>query len=644
MDFSSKYSIMNKNNNFNKNMYKKIGFITLGAFLFVNSVFTGNVFAGTDTVINVNGLNIEITRNIGEEVETYNVTANDVLNTLNFNFTGTSNHLNLTRAGDNWTIDFQYGSTYKIIENTATGLILDFIKTNSGAEVELNINNDSGVTTATFAISKELSDAYFNRILESDAPFSLSASSQSGKEITASRSEGEYIFSSNQTLNEDPAFITDGSNSLHIQKVGDKFTVEGSYNDRTITVEELDLSSPKTVSYGDMSLAVILSADQKQIQITPNAALVEEIKNRLLKEKVTKVTIPASGNLNISEYPNAIDIEIPSTASNPSVTFATSGNEAQINNDLTISAQNANQMQVVFPQDTTITGPAGWSGQLMLPKVISATATPEAEDNHINTIDYTIKVGLDDGQSLSFSKPVKLIFPGKTGKLVGFVSGGNFSEIIKPCSDFGDPNNPALPANSECKFDNGSDLFVFTNHFTEFSVFTKSLITGGGSGISYVLSITNVNVNKQNNSAVITFNVNEPASAILKYGTSQGSYTNEVSETQLKTTHSFTLNNLVNGTYYYEINVDNQNGSTASKTNQSFTIGAQTPNNNPNNNGNTQNVDEMETSTKVKEQKTYNYNGIITTKPLNEMNRNELYRLFLMLLLKSLLAQRGITL
>ncbi|HOI60437.1 MAG TPA: hypothetical protein PKU93_03890, partial [Candidatus Pacearchaeota archaeon] len=344
-------------------MYKKIGFITLGAFLFVNSVFTGNVFAGTDTVINVNGLNIEITRNIGEEVETYNVTANDVLNTLNFNFTGTSNHLNLTRAGDNWTIDFQYGSTYNFSGNAATGLILDFIETNSEAEVELNINNDSGVTTATFAISKELSDAYFNRILASDAPFSLSASSQSGKTITASRSEGEYIFSSNETLNTDPAFITDGGNSLHIQRVGDKFTVEGSYNNRVITVEELDLSSPKTVNYGDMSLAVILSEDQKQIKITPNAALVEEIKNRLLKEKATEVSIPASGNLNISEYPNARDIEIPATASNPSVTFVASGNQAQISNDLTINAQNANQMQVVFPQDTTITGPAGWSGQ-----------------------------------------------------------------------------------------------------------------------------------------------------------------------------------------------------------------------------------------------------------------------------------------
>lgn len=637
MDFLNRYSIMKKNNNFYKNMYKKIGLTTLGAFLFINSVFTGNVFAGTDTVINVNDdLEITITRSIGEETETYEVQANDNLKSLNFTFSETAFLEMSKNLDDSWKGRVIYNELDISSDSASSATIIDFIE-DKIPDLTLKIEENSKGTLANIEISKTVSDNFFNKILVNHDPFAFSATSLKGKDMRVARSrtseeKDAYEFSSTQELSS--ASIKEGADNLHIARnKDDSFHIWGQYDgrseDKTFTASRI---FELALKFGDLDVGLI--GDEYSIIITPDQAIVDKIAQKLLdeKKKITQVTIPASGNIDISDYPNAKDVEIPSDASNPSITFAPSGNQAQTSNTLTINAQNAG-MQFEIPQGTIITGPSGWSGEMMLPTIISATAQPETQSGWTKTIDLTIKIGLAD-KKITFDKPVKLVFPGMAGKSVGFVSGGELKEITSICNS---QTSPTLP-DSECKTTSGSDLLVFTNHFTEFSVFTKSQITSGGGGtISYFLNVSNVNVNNQSSSAVITFNASESASAIVKYGTSQGNYTSEVKETQLKTSHSLTLNNLVNGTYYYKIEIDNGEGSKAEKLG-SFTIGTQPQPNEA------QDEDEMETFTKVKEQKTYNYNGIITKKPLNEMNRNELYRLFLMLLLKSLLAQRGITL
>jgi len=632
MDFLEKYSIMNKNNKFKKNMFKKIGFITLGTFLFVNSVFTGDAFAGTTTQIEVNGLVIDITRNIGEEREIYNVTANDSLTSLEFDFTGTDNHLNLQKEGAGWNIDFKYGTTYNFNGSYSTALVLDFIG-DEIPEVELTINDDRGITTATFAISKELSDAYFNKILASDAPFQLNASNGE-QTITVTRNEGEYIFSSSETLGSELASIVDGSNRFSILRVGDdKFKVEGSYNGKIITVDNLDLASiPEIIPYGDMHLAVVLdTVNQKWIKLTPNASLIEEIKNRLLKERVTEVSVPASGELDISLYPNATNITVGEDAK---IKFSEEGGSIKINNTLTVNSSVANGMKIIFDPDTIITG-LGDDRKMDLPKILTnASASPDSQEGYTTTIETVIKVGLSE-QTVEFTKPVRLVFPGKAGKEVGFVKNGFHS--IQDC----DLNDGSFIAD-ECKKDSGNDLVILTNHFTEFVVYRQTATnTGTGGGpIQNYLTISNVNVSTQSNAATITFNISSSASATLKYGTIQGSYPQQVNATGTATSHSFTLPSLSNGTYYYKIEVDDNSGSTAVKEG-SFTIGTQQEGVIP---GSVIPQNDLETSTKIKEQKTYNYNGIITTKPITEMNKSELYRLFLLLLLKSLLLQRGITL
>ncbi|MDD2909849.1 MAG: hypothetical protein PHU74_02910, partial [Candidatus Pacebacteria bacterium] len=335
--------------------------------------------------------------------------------------------------------------------------------------------------------------------------------------------------------------------------------------------------------------------------------------------------IPSNGSLET--------IKIEEGTTDPKVRFTLNSDEkAEINKELTIDSQNTG-MQIVFPGGTKISG-LNPDGIMALPTKVTSVSIPAKEGFAISQL-FAIEIG--DG-SLTFDKPAKLVFPGMAKQKVGFkIGAGEFKEITSDCGN----ESPALNPNSECKFDRGNDLLVFTNHFTEFAVYSESAIStgggGGGGSVVQYLNISNVNVNLKNDEASITFNVNRPASIVLKYGLGEGVYTNEIKETQLKTSHSFNLINLKENKYYYKIEARDKEGSSASYS-QSFTLSGVPAINEINNAAN------METSTKVKDQKTYNYNGVITTKPLNEMSKDELFRLFLILLLKSLLAQKGITL
>ena len=627
---------MNKNNKLEKNMFKKIGFITLGTFLFVNSVFTGEAFASIATQIMVNDLEITIDRSMGGNFETYEVTANDSLKDLSFEFSN-GNKLTIEGVGGSWTISTNYNGTP--------------YSTNASALTAVDLNGD-GITDLTseirnaehmiFTITKSVSDAFFNRMLVNHDPFTFSATSQNGKDITVVRtSEGgdAYTFSSTQTFSS--ASVVDGDDNIDIKRNGNTFTVSGQYNGRSAT-KTFTISFPfeLTMSYGGLEVGLI--GDEHNIKITPDPSIVSQIAQRILeeKQKITEIIIEAGVTPVIPSGSEIRDIEIPASVTSPQVQFtveASGSNQVtQINNELTVVSQNANGMQVVFPQNTQITGPDDWNGTIKLPTVLNVpTVSPIPPEGYTNTVESVIKIGLD-GQNLSFNNPVTLIFPGMAGKEAGFVKNSVFS-LIQNCNPDG-----SFKAN-ECKKNSGNDLVVLTNHFTEFVVYRQTVTnpgTGGGPVQNY-LTISSVNVNTQTSVATITFNVSSSASAILRYGTTQGSYSQQVSETVAKTSHSFTLTSLSNGTYYYKIEADDNSGSIAEKTG-SFTIGSQQQGNiTP---GSVMPQNDLETSTKIKEQKTYNYNGIITTKPITEMNKSELYRLFLLLLLKSLLLQRGITL
>ena len=129
-----------------------------------------------------------------------------------------------------------------------------------------------------------------------------------------------------------------------------------------------------------------------------------------------------------------------------------------------------------------------------------------------------IQVG-SDTVSLTFDKAARLLIKGQAGKRVGFQSPGSstFTEIATVCGADDqatvDAQMDALHVN-ECKINVGSDLVVWTRHFTTFVTF--SVTPGSGSSSS---STTTSSTSSTQKKAVVastaTSNGVESAASVL---------------------------------------------------------------------------------------------------------------------------------
>lgn len=584
-----------------KNMFKKIMLMVLVAGV----ALTSNVFAA-NVEIEANGLEVTINGEFNREdkLEVYEIKANESLEKLNLVFSE-KNNFSIEKVEGNWTISL----TYMEINYTTDEVKKMTLEVLEKESIEITGLSEYGVT---IIVSEDLSKELFDKIFEINAPFTLSAESTGGKTIEMKRNpKDEYILSSNQELGS--AKITDGSNWLEVSKNNGTYNISGKY--KTIEIDKKNISIPPgsgfLINKYGIKFAVAFHSDEKGITITPDPSVIQKIKEEIENRMEAETTISGDDPLDISSNSNIENVVVSENVQSPQIKLP-----ATIANELTIESKNTGT-RMVFPEGLGITGLN--EGIMNLPK-IEKVSIP-SKGNKTRTSSLAINVGT--AGTVTFNKPVTLIFPNMKGKNVGFFDGEEFIEITNTCnSSF---------SSGECKINDGNDLIVRTYHFTTFAVYTETIISTGGGGTT-TLNISNVDVKTDNTEAIISFNASESSSAVLKYGTSAGNYTSEVEESEFKTSHTFNLKNLSNQKYYYRIEVKNSEGSSANYSGD-FTIQTTTSKD-----------DQIETSTKVKEQGTYNYNGIITTKPLEEMNKEELFRVFLILLLKSLLAQRGITL
>ncbi len=133
-----------------------------------------------------------------------------------------------------------------------------------------------------------------------------------------------------------------------------------------------------------------------------------------------------------------------------------------------------------IPQGTKMTGPSGWTGKLSMPTVKSA---PSVAITGAPTVNAVVMVGLDN-QKITLDKAVRLVLPGQTGKKTGFICEGKFAEISTILNEDSQTKADQLPAGSEAIFDNGTDMIIWTKHFTEFVAYTPVtvILPGGGGG------------------------------------------------------------------------------------------------------------------------------------------------------------------
>ncbi len=293
------------------------------------------------------------------------------------------------------------------------------------------------------------------------------------------------------------------------------------------------------------------------------------------------------GNTNIDSV-----INVPSTVSNAILdttnVLTTSGQtkEAAIPNNISVNTQSGlGTLSVVFPAGITVSGPDNWNGNITLPSLapLSSVTPPAASGTTVQTT-AVVEIGAGD-TPLTLSKAVRLVIPGKAGQLTGFTRGLTFTAINTICTGDSQTVGDSLAAGADCKIDSGSDLVIWTKHFTKFITYTQTANnpssggTGSGTGSNSGSGSSNASANAPvctdskpgstptlisaiagENSVILTWSkASDPVTYYLvAYGTEKGKIKFGNPNAGDKNTFSYTVKNLSTGvTYYFKVRAGN---------------------------------------------------------------------------------------
>ena len=173
-----------------------------------------------------------------------------------------------------------------------------------------------------------------------------------------------------------------------------------------------------------------------------------------------------------------------------------------------------------IPTGAVISGTSTWNGIFTLPQATTTFVAPTPDSGFTVSVVAAVEIGAGD-VALTSDQAVRLLFAGQTGKLVGWSRAGTFSPITNICSADTQTVGNTLAADGDCKFDNGTDLIVWTKHFTTFEAYTEAAIPvtpsvgngggggGGGGGSSPVYSGTqNVSIEQVLGASAFNFTKN----------------------------------------------------------------------------------------------------------------------------------------
>ena len=529
------------------NLLNKKTLIFIGIFLALVVFPIEKSFASTSSIIKVNNIEVNITRDLGEEEETYTIDTSAILTSFYLAFDD-NNKIELTKGSEaSWNVVLIYGGkTYSgNIGQSVSEIKID----DESIAIVQSLRKDS----ISFSVSKGLADRIFDKILVNRDSFILTANSGDGRNIKVEREniEGEdkYIFSSNEAL--ENVKVIDGTDNIIISynNSNNNYEVSGQY--KGISKSTIVSGKAEMIDYNGIKVGVEIGKERNTIILSSDHETIERVAQMILDDKrnITETTISSGGTF---EIPSNSNLSTINTSGNGGGTVKFVDSSSNINKEITV---NYSGNKVVFPAGTKITGPDGWTGEMSLPMIKDSPTISFLSGYSVN-VSQVITIG-DEG-NFTFDKPVHLIFNGQAGKRAGFIKkDGSFTEI-EAC----DGTN--IPAGKEdCKYDSVSDLIVLTKHFTEFVVFTATPISSGGSGGGGgSIYISDVRADVQSNQVVITFDVSSASPAFLRYRTAQEETYTELTETESKLSHSFTLTGLSSGTtYYYKVGASNETSS-----------------------------------------------------------------------------------
>ncbi|MDO9399770.1 MAG: hypothetical protein Q7T79_03755 [bacterium] len=186
-------------------------------------------------------------------------------------------------------------------------------------------------------------------------------------------------------------------------------------------------------------------------------------------------------------------IIIGSLANNTTINFSAFATTTATSTNVTLGAliqiqamTSLGRIDVNIPAGTIITSASssGWTGIINTPIVKNNDSVIVAhESGKTASVTSVVEVGADDVK-LIFDKAARILITGQAGKNAGYSRSGNFYAITNICSADTQEAGNALSAEGDCKIDVGSDLVIWTKHFTKFATYTQTTIpvSSGGSG------------------------------------------------------------------------------------------------------------------------------------------------------------------
>lgn len=140
---------------------------------------------------------------------------------------------------------------------------------------------------------------------------------------------------------------------------------------------------------------------------------------------------------------------------------------------IVINSLNTYNITVNIPQTNISTTNISWNGIINSP-TITNTLIPAVEGK-TRTKSIAIEIGFLEG-TLLFDEAVQIILPQQNNKKVGYLLNNTFSEITNICKNNTQEFANNLSNYSECYINSGSDLVIWTKHFTEFITYDEVLV------------------------------------------------------------------------------------------------------------------------------------------------------------------------
>ena len=217
----------------------------------------------------------------------------------------------------------------------------------------------------------------------------------------------------------------------------------------------------------------------------PTNATVANTSTILVNESITNIIVPFNATLeNVTVNSSFSSQEIYLNLSQ----LLSSGNVTTGNTFNLVRGGSSYNYTVQISNNTVITGNSSWDGDLRFPFVnttIPAFIAPSSN----GTVLLVVEVG-SPSLELNFSSPVKIVLGGMAGMRGAWVRNGITFNSMSQCSNVSNPTATIDPVTTRlCYGDSGSDLVIWTYHFTTFAAYNVTIsstdtVDTGGSGSS----------------------------------------------------------------------------------------------------------------------------------------------------------------